>query len=1093
MCFTKKIMSIFLLFILIFTMPFITNQTQSDAILPTDLEQLPYQQDILISIDTSLPEAAYQPIDMRIMFDHACWAQNETIHSVRIGYTLQSETIELESQIYDLTYTDETHISACSIVFLIPIEATGEETYTVYYSDSQTEQPSYPDHLSILDTHYYYEPITGQIIDFDYYQITEDEFIIYGICTQGELLANGMSNTAIKLLPQSTEFKTKNAEQIASFYTTRSIEPSGEHMGTQWAEGVTKSILVDGNLMIRIQIKGISPDDALKSDNIYTYYYRPTETKSLHVNLNHEVLQDISVTGTQQKVGTYCSLSTIKARSGTIEDMNIGNILPKIHFYTEDDTIREYDIPTDPEADPADWLLGTNDDQDLGSKAWLCIDDSTTGQAHGLIFETNTGIVEGEHDGIQVKSSVQQHVKLPGLEADTGDVFAMRNAYENGNHNTELPKGLNISFNVQYMASQNGGYQAIDNESIIYQSLIKNRPINRGNGTIDTPTEETERYTLKAAIHLEPSFPLGPLLSAATGKNFSYLTAELYRDDALASSGSASRLKLGDINIEFGEEDTIIQKIRTVLNIFDIRNSTFFKTIQFPDLEPGTYLIKIYKENPRRASERLYVGYTIVEVTENTTTHIYCKPQTSLEAIVLDQKEHGVSAVDIQIVSNEVMIAHAITSDEGKATISFPLDTRSDFIMKSYYHGFLIQEQTLSLNVFNRWRDMTETIEIELYDVTINVLDTLGLVPAVDLNPTMTSTNMQEKKTLSAEKIDMGTYHFTDLLKESYNLKLSYKSFELFESVSINKDTTLDLQFPAEFTLDLTILNTLGDSIDTAQIILDREGQGPKIQASQGIASVSVPPGSYEMTIQVDETDIAKQMIEIKGDKQIDIVSKSEPFTHTLLSIILIVLGAIFSIFLWVKQKKLLAIHVLIVFILLASLFQPWWHLAGDLGSIQTQTNTYLYPTRIITLTESPEIIGGELSEAPEEFIMVLELISLALILGGVISLVGTLLRTKHPKISFVISILSIIFILLCAVLFFVAMTEVTKVGVGQFFGSGDISVSIPGETQKMTIACTWGAGSGLYLLLIGFIGLLIVPLIPLLRRFGISLKSIPF
>ena len=1093
MYFTKKMMSFFLLFILIFTMPFMTTQTRSDTILPMDISQLPNQQEITIPIDTSLSEAKYQPIDMRITFNHPCWAQNETIHSVRIGYTIHSDTIEIESQIYDLAYTDESHISACSIVFLIPPEATGEETYTVYYSDSQTDQPAYPDHLTILDTHYYYEPITGQIIDFDYYQITEDDYIIYGMCTQGELLANGMSNAIIKLLPQSTEFKTKNAEQIASFYTTRSIDPSGEHMGTQWAEDVTKSILVDGNLMIRIQIKGISPDNALKTDNIYTYYYRPTDTKSLHVNLNHEVLQDLSVTGTQQKVGTYSSLSTIKARSGTIEDMNIGNILPKIHFYTEDGTIREYDIPTDPEADPADWLLGTNDDQDLGSKAWLCIDDPTTGQAHGLIFEKNSGIVEGEHDGIQVKSSVQQHVKLPGLEADTGDVFAMRNAYENGNHNTELPKGLNVSFNVEYMASQNGGYQAIDNESAIYQMLIKHRPINRGNGTIDTPVEETERYSLKAAIHLEPSFPLGPLLSAATGKNFSYLTAELYRDDALASSGSASRLKLGDINIAFGEDDTLIQKIRTVLNIFDIRNSTFFKTIRFPDLEAGTYLIKIYKENARRATDRLYIGYSTVEVTENTTTHIYCKPETTVAVSIFDQKDHAVSDVQIQILSDEITIAHATTSDEGTAMISFPLYTRSEFIMKSYYQGFLIKEQTLSLNVLNRWRDLSETIEVSLYDLTINVQDALGLVPAVDLNPTLTSTNMKEKQTLSAEKIDMGTYHFTGLLKESYNLKLSYKSFELIESITLDKDTTLDLQFPAEFILDINILNTLGASIDTAHVTLKREGQGPQIEASEGTASLSVPPGTYYLLIQADETDIAKQMIEIKGDKNIDIVSKSEPFTHTLLPLLLMIIGGIFSVFLWIKRRRLLSVHVLIFFILLATLFQPWWHLSGDLDSLQTQTNTYLYPTQIITLTESTEVIGGEVSEAPEEFTMVIELISFALILGAVISLIGPLIRTKHPKISFIVSIVSIVFILLCAVLFFVAMSEVTKVGVGQFIGSGDISVSVPGETQKTTIACTWGAGSGLYLLLVGFIGLLIVPMISLLRRFGIPLKSIPF
>jgi hypothetical protein len=67
--------------------------------------------------------------------------------------------------------------------------------------------------------------------------------------------------------------------------------------------------------------------------------------------------------------------------------------------------------------------------------------------------------------------------------------------------------------------------------------LIVDRSITRGNESVEAE-EETEKYTLTAYVHLAPSFPLGSMLSAVAGKNFSYVSAELYKDSGFASSGS---------------------------------------------------------------------------------------------------------------------------------------------------------------------------------------------------------------------------------------------------------------------------------------------------------------------------------------------------------------------------------------------------------------------------------------------------------------------------------------------------------------------------------------------------------------------------
>ena len=147
------------------------NAFSYEEYVTTDIGNLAFKQEITIPIDTSLEEAKFQPIDTRIVFDDSCWAQNETKHSVRVGYGDGSELTELDSQIYDLEHSDNSHITACSLLFLIPEEANGKEKYYVLYDGSETSAPEYVDHLSFEDAHYFYEPISGQIIDFDYYKI----------------------------------------------------------------------------------------------------------------------------------------------------------------------------------------------------------------------------------------------------------------------------------------------------------------------------------------------------------------------------------------------------------------------------------------------------------------------------------------------------------------------------------------------------------------------------------------------------------------------------------------------------------------------------------------------------------------------------------------------------------------------------------------------------------------------------------------------------------------------------------------------------------------------------------------------------------
>ena len=100
-------------------------------------EDWDFRQQIDIPINTSNEQAKFQPIDISVEFKNTCWAKNEKEHSIRVVFQQNEKSIELESQIYDLTNTNGNSINRCNLVFLIPKEANGKETYYIYYDDNE--------------------------------------------------------------------------------------------------------------------------------------------------------------------------------------------------------------------------------------------------------------------------------------------------------------------------------------------------------------------------------------------------------------------------------------------------------------------------------------------------------------------------------------------------------------------------------------------------------------------------------------------------------------------------------------------------------------------------------------------------------------------------------------------------------------------------------------------------------------------------------------------------------------------------------------------------------------------------------------------
>ena len=1033
-----------------------------------DIENFSYKQEIQIAIDLSLEESKFQPIDIKINFQNPCWAKSENEHSVRVAYDKSGQLKEIDSQIYDLEFSEENKIKSCSIVFLIPDNLEGEEKFYVLYNSKQTGCPSYEDHLKIEDKHYFYEPISGQKIDFDYYEITEDEYVIYAIIQKGELLGNPVAQCIAKSIPGSKKVETNNIDQLGTFDIRYYIKKEPGYIGTSYGKNLEKEILIDGNLMVRTRIQTYSPNQNLKTDNIYTYYYCPTDKKSINVKTNHEVLKDIELSELEIYDGTFTGIVSIKSRSATISKMNVGDILPKLYVYCENDQIKDYNIPTNPASIENEAVLSTQADIDLGKKAWISLVNPDTGKTHGLILDKNTELIENHDDGAQVKAFVKQNIKLPGLEADTGNVFILRNSYENNNYNKKLKKGIIANYNVKFITLEKNGYESIDKESDIFQTLVKKVPI-KDDG-IKKDEEKKEKYSLTVYTHFAPTAPIGALLTAASGVNLSYTTVELYKENILESSGAAGRLPLGLIDLNM-KDKKFFEKIKTIINFFDWGNSSLMKKIVFPNLEEGEYLIKVYKENPLLSKERQYIGYSLVNLTSNLKKHIFCKIQGQTSYIILDENDEPIENVKIILEKDDIILSEKKTDNNGYANINAPISITSPYNLRIFYQGFLVDEKQIKLGLKQHIFNEKNKIKIENHNLDLIISDTWGFTPSVETNPVITSDEMFEKKYIQPIKNNNQNYNFYDLYPANYLLNMKYKSFELNKDINVNKDISINLIFPAEFRLKINVLNIVGNNAKNCEVTLKRNEKTISKQINKNAyVTFDIPPGTYELSVKSKKNEIAKQEINIRGEKKINIVSSQDSQNHNIIFLLSISIIIISFIILFWKRKIKLFLKILIISLILLSVISPWWTVQGDSNNTNTQTNTYLYPPKIITRTTSNDISGGEIAQVPEEVELVLSLISYLLILTILIIIITILITNKFKKTEILLKITSLVIVILSLSVFYYAMTQLTAVSVGSFIGSGNLDVTIPGIAENKIINCSWGPGLGFYLALISII-----------------------
>lgn len=1007
-------------------------------------------QEIKLPISTDNPFAKFQPVDIWIEFVHPCWAENEKEHSVRVCCWDGDRWYELESQIYDLDFTDTCHVKRCGLVFLVPEIADGKEQYFVYYDDEKKPSANYVDHVGIEDAYYYLEPISGISLEVDYYKITEDGYCVYSVGQKGQIMHRRFAHSIVKMKHGAKEFDVEETDQGAQFYFSyfHGVEDEDEISSDQIL--VSKDICVDGNLMVEFGIVSESSGKDLRTTNIYKYYYCPTREKRICVHVKHEVLGKGVVTGIENVDGNYGVLGSLKSRSARVKKMRFGDILPYLHVYGEDGSIREYRMNLDPENKEREWIISYEDDCDLGSDAWISYDEGESGKVHAVLFSSNEDIVKhgtGERDGIQLKVSEKEYLSIVGTEVDYAAISFGRNSFEMGGvHDVDIPGDLVVEFDAEFFTTEDGSYKDVIEEGKIYRTLVKHRYKN-----------EEDLFIGEQNIHTLTVFPLlcgrilsYPCLVNITGRAFPVIWAELYHDDTLVSSGFVIKPFLG------------------------------FQKIKFSKLASGEYVVKVYRRFGNITKN--YIGVESVKIEEDIYLHVYCTWQKNIRLTYHDQHERGIEDIELVLSKEDTVVARNITVDTGETILDAPFNLFDPYVLKAFYKGFIVYDEEISM------MQKKVDINLDLYDLTVDIKDELGLRPGVDVRPFLTSSEMYNPWEITPENIGLGKYLFRDLPTASYELRISYGGFFDIKNIDIPEtgDST-SIRFTATFDLSTELFDSRGnpiqDSNQKIDIIRNRMVIYDSIEPDE---VVSLPPGEYTINVYSEDKLLGVKNIELTNDRNIKIVTILEPILPVVvIVVVLIFIVEIIVLFLFKRISLNTFLKMMAMALILISLFQPWWVLNASSSDPVASKNTemFIVPQTMIDSITYRSTSYLELATIPELFTEFLGVL-LIIVCSGFILLGASFIPNLVLKRRFSLILISasILFFILVAIAFSFGMSKICEISLGSLMGEGLLDVMLP-NGEIVCMSSSWGLGSGFYLCVISALTAMAAGILDFIRK----------
>jgi len=966
-----------------------------------------YRQRLILPINTSDKDTIYQPIDLFFEFENTCWAENEKKHSVRVIFQNDGRFKELESQIYNLNYEDDKHIISCGLVFLIPESANGEETYYVYYDEEETSVPEYTDRVGIKDAFFSYEPIRGIVIETWTYNIMQGDNIIYSVAKEGSFHKGSVSQQVLKMKEGAKSILPNQGDHTLSYGFLYYCKKNNEWEIYQTSEKLVKSeISIDGNLMVKVGIVSESENGLLRSTVFHKYYYSPDNDKSLYSNVKHEVVGDLPES--EEIEVFFMNAVNGVLKSSIIKELDYGKMPKYLHFYSDEELIKTQEFDPYPES-VWEEIIGKEEDYDFGSIPWLSIDEGKTGKAHGIIFDSTNIIssAKDERDGMQILCYQSNNPNLPGLDGRTSYIYIGRNFYEpNEPEDYSIPRNYKVEFKSLYYSTENDGYEAVEKQAELYQSLIDYQPIEEEE--IEEKVEENIDYKLTVYTHINPSLFLKKIGANLLFKN-SYFHVELIDDDSVVGFMPSGRLS-------FTEDYKI-----------DWKNISILRNAVFNHQKPGRYIVKIFLVNPVLGDEREFIGFDVIDLKEDTEAHINCKKQGKIKLAFIDQNENKINDISTIVIKDENTIHRLECDSDGETIIGLPTGFKESYILKSFYKGFLIHEDEVALNFLNNMFPVKKTVDLEVYDFKVKIVDSSGEIPDSDTKISLNSKDMKESFIITPDRIENGFYYFDDLIPAEYKVSIEYDSMKVKENINIPQkdsllinlhdltihlkdlwefspeinesliyiksldldnpvtiyaekisngeykipnllsgnysvlinyrstilkedinipaaDNQIELVFPVVFNVTANVFDTHGYSLENAKVVFLRENKEVSGTTSDnGSLNFEIPPGIYTIKVYYNREIISQRKVDVLNDKTMNIVTNKEPWGSYVVISIALALLIFIGIFPYKYNKKNLFLKFLSITLVITALVVPWWGISGSSTDPHLETWTNLY------------------------------------------------------------------------------------------------------------------------------------------------------
>jgi hypothetical protein len=251
---------------------------------------------------------------------------------------------------------------------------------------------------------------------------------------------------------------------------------------------------------------------------------------------------------------------------------------------------------------------------------------------------------------------------------------------------------------------------------------------------------------------------------------------------------------------------------------------------------------------------------------------------------------------------------------------------------------------------------------------------------------------------------------------------------------------------------------------DTA-IQLCRGGKTVDLKSNVSGTVLSVPPGSYVVSVLSQGQIISQRSINVISERSVDLFTTQEPVFPLLVLVvasIIILIGLAMSI---MKKDPFYFLVVLVLGLSVAGIVSPWWTLQGSSSDVQTSSVLYLIPLNLVTTTKTSQFIGGELAFFPDLFVDVMSIFPVLITISCFLIFLSLIFKRVNKKKWHLFSLVFVLLIIICSLVFFsIAMSAFTEVGVGSFLGQGIIDVSVQGEGTATSVFCEWGPGIGFWL-----------------------------